>query len=34
MGNNPKYGDYEAQKLGTIINNITVNGAKCKNRIR
>ena len=32
-GKNPKYGDYEAQKLGTIINNITVNGLNVKTEL-
>ncbi len=32
-GKNPKYGDYEAQKLGTIINNITANGLNVKTEL-
>ena len=32
-GKDPKYGDYEAQKLGTIINDITVNGLNVKTEL-
>ena len=32
-GKNPKYGDYEAQKLGTIIDNITVNRLNVKTEL-
>jgi aminopeptidase N len=32
-GKNPKYGEYEAQKLGTIIDNITVNGITVKTEL-
>ena len=30
---NPKYGDYESQKLGTVINQITVNGKNVKTEL-
>ena len=30
---NPKYGDYESQKLGTVINQITVNGENVKTEL-
>ncbi|MBT6650253.1 MAG: M1 family peptidase, partial [Flavobacteriales bacterium] len=32
-GKNPKYGEYESQKLGTVINDITVNGLNVKTEL-